>query len=653
MAQTPFQCRGQYYLTKLFDSPGGDYSRIFNVRIVDRSGQIFFDPIPGNQNRLFVNAMGYRITDNLLYMIEDDNKDNFGLIRTGSDGVFHELRDLPELEGIVAYQAGACTPDGRYLVVARTPRGRTFVPGVGFFEESAFNDALFFIDLTDPAYPVRELALRNDRFIFADMAFDPFTGFLYAYDQAEQRLIQINIDDGTTTAVGAPDQPATVMGSMFFDAAGRLYGYGDHTETAALDQSTLFSINKSTGLVSPLVDSEPADASDGCSCPYTVDLLKSVTPGRALACQDVTYTFTVSNASAIARQGLTLTDTLAAGLRIKEIIDNPFGGSVNISDDGRIISIENMVVPLGLDSLSILVEIDQGVSGFLENQAVLAGLPDSLGAMILSDDPSTLAVDDPTVLTVPALEFDLELGNNMLCTGDTLILSVEDLNADYIWSDGTIGAQLPVTEPGLYGLMASSLCEDFSDQVQVEFHEPIEVEIISSASTMKLGDSVDLEAEISPMATYQLFWSINQDSLIGPCTNCNPINDQPFFSSIYHLSVQNTQTACAGFDSVRVNVDRTLGIWTPNVFTPNGDGVNEHFYIMGNCPYPVTTFEIFNRWGNRVYRIENIAVNDESTGWDGMAGGAIATPAVFIWKAIFERPDGTTATRTGDVTLLR
>ncbi len=50
----------------------------------------------------------------------------------------------------------------------------------------------------------------------------------------------------------------------------------------------------------------------------------------------------------------------------------------------------------------------------------------------------------------------------------------------------------------------------------------------------------------------------------------------------------------------------------PNGFTPNGDGLNDHFEIRGLEFYPENRLLIFNRWGNEVYRITGYK-ND----WDG------------------------------------
>ena len=55
----------------------------------------------------------------------------------------------------------------------------------------------------------------------------------------------------------------------------------------------------------------------------------------------------------------------------------------------------------------------------------------------------------------------------------------------------------------------------------------------------------------------------------------------------------------------------------PNVVTPNGDGVNDRF-VIGNLvtglSYPINSLDIYNRWGSRVYHVENIASEDDF--WD-------------------------------------
>ncbi len=66
----------------------------------------------------------------------------------------------------------------------------------------------------------------------------------------------------------------------------------------------------------------------------------------------------------------------------------------------------------------------------------------------------------------------------------------------------------------------------------------------------------------------------------------------------------------------------------PNVFTPNGDGLNDQFAIIKNDTLKILEFnlEVYNRWGNRVYISQ-----DENFEWDAqdMAEGT------YYWSAHF------------------
>ncbi|MGY0040698.1 T9SS type B sorting domain-containing protein [Pedobacter sp. NJ-S-72] len=56
----------------------------------------------------------------------------------------------------------------------------------------------------------------------------------------------------------------------------------------------------------------------------------------------------------------------------------------------------------------------------------------------------------------------------------------------------------------------------------------------------------------------------------------------------------------------------------PNVITPDGDGKNDRFVIVGIEHYPGSVLMIYNRWGNQVYSATNY---DNSWTGDGLSGG--------------------------------
>jgi gliding motility-associated-like protein len=68
-------------------------------------------------------------------------------------------------------------------------------------------------------------------------------------------------------------------------------------------------------------------------------------------------------------------------------------------------------------------------------------------------------------------------------------------------------------------------------------------------------------------------------------------------------------------------------IWVPNAFTPNGDGSNDVFRVLGNAGrMEHFGLSVYNRWGERIFH-----TNDRSTGWDGTYKGSKAQLGTYIY----------------------
>ncbi|HLW39133.1 MAG TPA: gliding motility-associated C-terminal domain-containing protein, partial [Brumimicrobium sp.] len=65
------------------------------------------------------------------------------------------------------------------------------------------------------------------------------------------------------------------------------------------------------------------------------------------------------------------------------------------------------------------------------------------------------------------------------------------------------------------------------------------------------------------------------------------------------------------FDACSPNV---CTLFVPEIFTPDGDGINDYWRIDGIENYPNNTLVIMNRWGNVVYETEGY--NNE---WNGFS----------------------------------
>jgi gliding motility-associated-like protein len=106
---------------------------------------------------------------------------------------------------------------------------------------------------------------------------------------------------------------------------------------------------------------------------------------------------------------------------------------------------------------------------------------------------------------------------------------------------------------------------------------------------------------------------------------------------------------CSGLilkDSVLVFVGGPI----PNAFTPNGDGLNDKFRILGIPIENITeyNFRIFNRWGQMVFDTNNI-----EDAWDGTSKGQMCPAGEYVWEIFYRDSNKIKVTNRGTLMLLR
>lgn len=80
--------------------------------------------------------------------------------------------------------------------------------------------------------------------------------------------------------------------------------------------------------------------------------------------------------------------------------------------------------------------------------------------------------------------------------------------------------------------------------------------------------------------------------------------------------------------------------YLPNIFTPNGDGVNDYFYVLADSTLKVVLFEIRGKKDKVVFRTQDILANDYSKGWDGKVNGSVVK-GLYSVTLVVEAFDGT------------
>jgi gliding motility-associated-like protein len=116
----------------------------------------------------------------------------------------------------------------------------------------------------------------------------------------------------------------------------------------------------------------------------------------------------------------------------------------------------------------------------------------------------------------------------------------------------------------------------------------------------------------------------------------------------YSLQVKE-EKGCIGIDSIVVSPKECkLGVFIPNVFTPNNDGKNDLFKatVFG----PVKEFElvVYNRWGQEVFK-----TNDPARGWDGWVRGVAVQTNVYVWVCKYQIEGSPLQMDKGSITLIR
>lgn len=111
---------------------------------------------------------------------------------------------------------------------------------------------------------------------------------------------------------------------------------------------------------------------------------------------------------------------------------------------------------------------------------------------------------------------------------------------------------------------------------------------------------------------------------------------------------------CLYTDEIVITVSQREGIFAPNIFTPNGDQVNDTWTIYTeDFNAHIVTISIYDRWGGLLYSRSDIPTNDPSLGWDGRSNEKEVGPGVYVFMAIIQLSGGDELRMGGDITVVK
>jgi gliding motility-associated-like protein len=221
--------------------------------------------------------------------------------------------------------------------------------------------------------------------------------------------------------------------------------------------------------------------------------------------------------------------------------------------------------------------------------------------------------------------------------------------------DGTTFQTSPVftgLDEGIYQITSLD-ANDCSTSEIISIDVPLMVNVdLGENQSIDIGDTTMLEAIINlPFDSLSAVMWTGIDSIV--CANCLTQIVAPIITTAYTVSV-TTADGCADRDSLTIFVNTDHKIYIPNIFSPNGDGINDVLKISADeSVQEISSFSIFDRWGNLVFGVEHKQVDDASLFWDGKMKGEAMNPGVFTYRAVIVFVNGERRVVYGDITLIR
>jgi gliding motility-associated-like protein len=190
----------------------------------------------------------------------------------------------------------------------------------------------------------------------------------------------------------------------------------------------------------------------------------------------------------------------------------------------------------------------------------------------------------------------------------------------------------------------------YEEEVYIPGVPELIVDVIPEVE-INLGETYQIDAIVNIPAILldSILWTPDQTL---SCNDCLSPVAFPLQTTTYQIMVTN-ENGCPAEAEILVRVDKDRKIFIPNAFSPNADGTNDRFMIFAKegLVTRISKFQVFNRWGAKVFDVTDAMPNNPDFGWDGTMKGEIVNPAVFIYFAEIEFIDGEVILYKGDITV--
>lgn len=224
-----------------------------------------------------------------------------------------------------------------------------------------------------------------------------------------------------------------------------------------------------------------------------------------------------------------------------------------------------------------------------------------------------------TVIPLPSVT----VNSPVICDGSTAVLTAAGADT-YTWSTGESSNPISVTPSTntIYTVTGTTNnCSDLATSNVTVTPNTAIPPVLSNAEICS-GDLITLTASGSGT----MYW-------YTAATSGTPVFSGPQFitpelsSTTTYYVLSQDQNCKSSLVPVTVSVDACDNTTIPNIFTPNGDGVNDVFFFHSKTSRCLHC-KIYNRWGTLIYEL-----NGAASSWNGtiMQTGKPASDGVYYY----------------------
>jgi len=334
-----------------------------------------------------------------------------------------------------------------------------------------------------------------------------------------------------------------------------------------------------------------------------------------------------------------------------------FTGAVNIVEPPEIL-FSYIMTPAQCNAFSETGAIDVTVSGGAgsfryfwsdgstteDRSNILAGVY----GLVITDANNCARIESITVSS--EITVNVDAGEDVaICSGESTQLQGVGVGTP-TWDPSPFLSDETILDPLASGMTSTNnfvltITETVSpygcynkDTVTVTLYPLMGLEVIEDTFVIE-GNSIRLETTGGPFDSYRWDPEEGLDNSLVP----DPVAT-PMVPTRYTVFAINSY-GCEEVDDVFIDVIEDIQAY--NVFSPNGDGINEYFEIRNADRFPEILVEVYSRWGDQLYSKVGY---DSGELWDGTTGGKEVPVGTYYYILI---PYPGAKPISGNVTIIR